>query len=741
MANSGLTSTQTLLPMPITLDRDMPTMFATGPQASHIVPLIGSLASTLLSVPIKLEPPPRNPAAPGFSGLLSPISLTTLSSAPIKLEPLPTNSTATQGASFISPTHPARKRGNDWSEPSLSPTQPLINRTSGRRQRRRQHSVITISSDSEISIKQMRLTVVLPKTEVKTEVMDLCSSPEDCKHLFRATKLEPLPSQQLHIPKRDPSFIDLCSPAPNRRSVGRKPNSTTVQPSLRSVEPAPGIVCKGSVFNSWEDAREAIYAREARLGHRWRIAQGKVDKHGNRKKVTFRCNHYYRAVPVHSAAIDPSDHRRGKTIKTECFAHVNVNRIASSSLYHITLTHWDHNHAREIPEGGPVRRLATVTEKIAISQLATSSTQTFTRGQIAAVLESRTDGSSNILEPRQISNIINDARGKARAEVNNLGGDFAAIIASLEEKSWLRFLKLDENQVVTGIWWQSPLQGELCRRYGDILVNDNTYARNQNGYPLNIGIIIDGHGSSRNAWYALHAQEDVTHHDWVFGCHLQSAGFPPDGLVSDRHRSIIASARRILPLTPHFFCIHHLDSNVETNVRRSLGSHWSEFTQMFWQTYRAVSPEEFDRLWLILVTQFPSAQQYLQDELYPCRSQWAWAYTSFQFTCGVRTNGRVEGENRVNKLIGGPKKSAMQLFNGLNERTTGQGVQDMIRVRDVCFFFFSVTEQANILTASFRRLHVASMLDLLSQSFQARFECLECMWDHTRFREASRRWN
>src|ERR1700678_4160402 len=59
MANSGLTSTQTLLPMPITLDRDMPTMFATGAQASHIVPLIGSLASTLLSVPIKLEPPPR----------------------------------------------------------------------------------------------------------------------------------------------------------------------------------------------------------------------------------------------------------------------------------------------------------------------------------------------------------------------------------------------------------------------------------------------------------------------------------------------------------------------------------------------------------------------------------------------------------------------------------------------------------------------------------------------------------
>ena len=80
-----------------------------------------------------------------------------------------------------------------------------------------------------------------------------------------------------------------------------------------------------------------------------------------------------------------------------------------------------------------------------------------------------------MLESQQISNIINDARSKARAEVNNLGGDFAAIVASLEEKTWLHYLKLDEDQVVTGIWWQSPLQGELCRRYGDILINDNTY--------------------------------------------------------------------------------------------------------------------------------------------------------------------------------------------------------------------------------------------------------------------------
>ena len=326
-------------------------------------------------------------------------------------------------------------------------------------------------------IKHLQRTPVLPKVEASQNyVMDLSSSPKDRKPLSLAMKPEPLPSRRLHFQKHRSSVIDLCSPEHKAPPTGKQPTSITAERPLRSVEPAPGIVCKGSVFNSWEDAREAIYAREAHLGHCWHIAQGKIDQHGNRKKVTFRCNHYYHAVPVHSTVVDPADYRHGKTIKTECLAHVNINRIANSSLYHVTLTHWNHNHPREIPEGGPIRRKPTAAEKAEISELATSSTQTFTRGQIATVLNSRLpDHSSNMLEPRQISNIINDARSKARAEVNDLGGDFAAIVASLEEKTWLHYLKLDEDQVVTGIWWQSPLQGELCRRYGDILINDNTY--------------------------------------------------------------------------------------------------------------------------------------------------------------------------------------------------------------------------------------------------------------------------
>ncbi|KAJ7936968.1 hypothetical protein B0H13DRAFT_1589272 [Mycena leptocephala] len=65
--------------------------------------------------------------------------------------------------------------------------------------------------------------------------------------------------------------------------------------------------------------------------------------------------------------------------------------------------------------------------------------------------------------------------------------------------------------------------------------------------------------------------------------------------------------------------------------------------------------------------------------LTPTLSQWAWAWISNVFTAGVRTTGRVEGENRINKAIGGPKKTFLQLFNGLNERTGDQTAKGLIQ--------------------------------------------------------------
>ncbi|KAF8239475.1 hypothetical protein L208DRAFT_1236984 [Tricholoma matsutake] len=164
-----------------------------------------------------------------------------------------------------------------------------------------------------------------------------------------------------------------------------------------------GQVLMGSVYNSMEAARDVVYAQEKKLGHTWQMGQSKCSPDGAIKKVTLCCNHYYHHIPSHLASIDPSDHRQGKTIKTECFAHVNVNHM-QGGLWHITTVAWEHNHQQEVPVGGIVSCPPTQAQHELVAKI---SDPTFSRGTLKTILAEHFP--THILEPRQITNLLNDA--------------------------------------------------------------------------------------------------------------------------------------------------------------------------------------------------------------------------------------------------------------------------------------------------------------------------------------------
>lgn len=171
-------------------------------------------------------------------------------------------------------------------------------------------------------------------------------------------------------------------------------------------------------------------------------------------------------MPTHLATIDPSDHHEGKTIKTGCDSHVNLNQVPSTTdSWHVTTVNWDRNHDPEFPEGGSTPKPPTAEQQMIITELATSF-QPFTCSQISAVLDTCLPNKQHALEPHQIENVMNKAEAEACKEVENLGGDVHAIIAHLEQKrleghGWVYHIKLDETQTITSVWWQSPLQAEL----------------------------------------------------------------------------------------------------------------------------------------------------------------------------------------------------------------------------------------------------------------------------------------
>ncbi|KAF8837068.1 hypothetical protein BDN67DRAFT_868246, partial [Paxillus ammoniavirescens] len=185
-----------------------------------------------------------------------------------------------------------------------------------------------------------------------------------------------------------------------------------------------GDIIKGTVFVSLDDAKRQIYAREEARGHHWRVSQSKrYNDSEELKKVILRCNHYHTYHATHLPYLDPADLRKGRTIKTDCGAHVNLNRLRGSSLWRVTLVDWSHNHDREIPEGGHAPKRPTMEQKKVVASYARSSN--FSRSHITSVLDKQFPNHS--LEPRQVSNIINQARSQAQANVQALGGDVNAI--------------------------------------------------------------------------------------------------------------------------------------------------------------------------------------------------------------------------------------------------------------------------------------------------------------------------
>ncbi|KAJ7026265.1 hypothetical protein C8F04DRAFT_1297965 [Mycena alexandri] len=314
--------------------------------------------------------------------------------------------------------------------------------------------IIEVSTPPSSAAAPIDLCTPPSQVAIKQEVIDLISPPRPSTPPLRlATKEEVIdlsspfrPStKRKHGPstKLEDATIDLTSPPRSRPKVEPETGPRRV------IQSVPGSIRVGAVFDSFSDAESAIFANQEQHGHKWIRGQRKMVD-GAMTKRTLRCNHYREPNPIHRIDIDPSDHRQGKSNRTSCMAHININRTGAKC--HLTLVDIRHNHEPDIPPGGTAARPPTTEHLRVVSEFS----DTFSRQHLKQVLKSQFPASN--IEDRQISNMLNKSRREAREQVEVLGGDMRSILASLEEKGWDHSVQMDAENVVTALWWQSPEQ-------------------------------------------------------------------------------------------------------------------------------------------------------------------------------------------------------------------------------------------------------------------------------------------
>ncbi|KIJ28025.1 hypothetical protein M422DRAFT_270714 [Sphaerobolus stellatus SS14] len=271
--------------------------------------------------------------------------------------------------------------------------------------------------------------------------------------------------------KEEPKGEKETSPSTLSKSNPRIHSRQPLHPSAKQGQPElqshrsnylpPGAPVVGATYDTLEKAKAAIIAYEEARGFKMCMGQSKRTgiQSGNMiKKLVMQCHSYGKPGYTHDMKIDPSDYRQGHSVKTECSCHYNLNRIGHTEMFTLTLADYEHNHGRNLAVGAAAPRPPTAEEQHIVDQYARD--HTFRQIQIDTVL--RQVVPNHHLSSRQTSNIINEARESARKDIQDLGGDFAAIVQNLQEKEargqgWVYRLKLD-GALVVGIFCLSPEQ-------------------------------------------------------------------------------------------------------------------------------------------------------------------------------------------------------------------------------------------------------------------------------------------
>ena len=201
---------------------------------------------------------------------------------------------------------------------------------------------------------------------------------------------------------------------------------------------------------------------------------------------------------------------------------------------------------------------------------------------------------------------------------------------------------------------------------------------------------------TRNIAYSLHTSETADEHEWALDCLF--AVLPPcaDRVFfsdADLGLDLAVSRRPSSEIAFHGRCLNHLDGNIVRKTAPLLGPLYQSFREAFWMVYYSISPTALEESWNDLLAKFPAAQPYLENEIWPDRERWAWCFVAPRFTCGVRTSGRVEGENSVNKQMGDSKTSVYDLAMKLITRAEAQGDLEAMRVRSVRTHFPSLSQR------------------------------------------------
>jgi hypothetical protein len=263
---------------------------------------------------------------------------------------------------------------------------------------------------------------------------------------------------------------------------------------------------------------------------------------------------------------------------------------------------------------------------------------------------------------QRVKNLYRQNGHDARTDAHDLVEEL--LEAQRQDPRWSVVPDWDkETGELKKLFWMTPEQCELAKKYPWVWIHDNTYKCNRYALALGLWSTVSIGGHTVELAACLVNKEDTDAYEWQFKCMQKAVGYSPHCLFTDADPAVHAAVRQCFgPETDHFWCLWHIGKNLVEKLRPKDVSSFDAFRRDFYRAQRQPDKEIFKRMWTTILERYPKYYDYLaKNSGLHHVERWALAWQVGTFTAGMTGTSRGEGLNRQQKRYLSKRSTLMKV--------------------------------------------------------------------------------
>lgn len=235
-------------------------------------------------------------------------------------------------------------------------------------------------------------------------------------------------------------------------------------------------------------------------------------------------------------------------------------------------------------------------------------------------------------------------------------GDTGGVLEYMEKKSsedvnFFYSIQVDEDDLITNIFWTDSKMIADYEVFGDVLCFDTTYRKLNDGRPFGLLVGVDNHKKSVVFGAALLYDETADSFIWLFKTFLKAmSGKKPQTILTDEDAAMAKAIKLVMPESHHRICVWHMNQNACKHLA-GVVKEYKKFNADFQNCiYDKEEEDEFINAWNRMLEKYDLQENKWLERLFQKKEQWALVYGRNTFSADMSGTQRSESMN--NELKG-----------------------------------------------------------------------------------------